>query len=270
MLIDQERGNVARAQSQSQCLLPVLLYHAVGTDRDASDPLAVSRKQFESHLEMIIESGRTPMTVTEIARALRGEIVIPARPIGITFDDADHGTLDAVEMLSSRGLRASAYVIAGDLGTPAGLTRPELDALSEVDGLEIGAHSVTHPHLDELSVGGLRMEIDGSKARLEDLLGEPLRSFAYPYGAFDSRVRAAVMAAGFDSAAAVKNAISHADDDPLAIARWTVRRSTQAEQLARLLRGEGAPLAWSRERLRTRGYRIARRAMRQIRRQGGR
>ena len=69
----------------------------------------------------------------------------------------------------------------------------------------------------------------------------------------------AVIEAGFISAAAVKNALSHWHDDPWAIARFTVLRDTPAEQVARLLAGQGAPLAWAGERLRTRGFRTARR-----------
>jgi peptidoglycan/xylan/chitin deacetylase (PgdA/CDA1 family) len=268
MLTDHERQGIARPRIEVDCVIPVLLYHGVGTARVGSDALAVSRAQFDEHLAVIAESGRTLMTIGEIAMALRGTAPLPARPVGITFDDADHGTLTAVESLAGLGMSASVYVIAGDLDTGVGLSRAELDDLARVEGVELGAHSVTHPHLDELGGGALREEIEGSKARLEDLLGQSLDSFAYPYGAFDPRVRAAVMRAGYGSAAAVKNAISHPEDDPWAIARWTIRGSTGTAQLARLLRGEGAPLAWDGERLRTRGYRRARRAWRQVRREG--
>jgi peptidoglycan/xylan/chitin deacetylase (PgdA/CDA1 family) len=270
MLTDHENRTTAGTKSEIDGVVPVLLYHGVGTARAGSGALAVSRAQFDTHLAAIADSGRTAMTIEEIARALRSSHPLPTRPVGITFDDADRGTLAAVEALAEIGMRSSVYVIAGDLDTAAGLRRSELETLAQVDGVEVGAHSITHPHLDELGAATLKEEIEGSKARLEDLLGEPLTSFAYPYGAFDPRVRGAVISAGFGSAAAVKNAISHRQDDPWAIARWTIRASTEPDQLARLLRGEGAPLAWPGERIRTRAYRRARLAWRQIRREGTR
>jgi hypothetical protein len=92
----------------------------------------------------------------------------------------------------------------------------------------------------------------------------PIDSFAYPYGAYDARVRGAVIAAGYRSAAAVKNAVSHRDDDPFAIARWTVTSATPAKRLADVLDGRGVPLGWTRERLRTRAYRTARRQRRRL------
>jgi peptidoglycan/xylan/chitin deacetylase (PgdA/CDA1 family) len=48
--------------------------------------------------------------------------------------------------------------------------------------IEIGAHTVTHPSLSTLPVDSQRLEIVRSKATLEDIVGVPVTSFAYPYG----------------------------------------------------------------------------------------
>jgi hypothetical protein len=89
-------------------------------------------------------------------------------------------------------------------------------------------------------------------------------SSAYPHGAFDRRARGLVVAAGYTSAAAVKNALSHPSDDPFAIARWTVRSTTTAADLAAVLNGTGAPRAWHGQRVRTRAFRVVRRARRTL------
>ncbi len=99
---------------------------------------------------------------------------------------------------------------------------------------------------------------------MEDVLGAGLSSFAYPHGAYDRPTRAAVRAAGFDGAAAVKNALSHTADDPFALARCTIMRDTPTRRVEELLAGRGAPLAWRHERVRTRGYRAARRVRRRL------
>ena len=62
------------------------------------------------------------------------------------------------------------------------LSPEELVALSQGGLVEIGAHTVTHPSLSSLPVASQRYEIRESKARLEETLGRPVRSFAYPYG----------------------------------------------------------------------------------------
>jgi peptidoglycan/xylan/chitin deacetylase (PgdA/CDA1 family) len=246
--------------------IPILLYHSVPRDaRAATDPLAVASARFTTHLDAIRDSGRVALTIGEIAAGLRRERPLPERPVAITFDDGYDDTLDAIHLLRERDLRATVYVTTGQVGTGSMIGRDQLRLLAELpDTVELGAHTVTHPALDELPVSAVDSEVSDSKHQLEQLLGREVDTFAYPYGAYDRRAREAVMAAGFKSAAAVKNALSHRDDDPWAIARWTVRTTTDARQIARVLNGEGAPTAWAHERLRTRGYRTARRLRRRL------
>jgi peptidoglycan/xylan/chitin deacetylase (PgdA/CDA1 family) len=245
--------------------IPVLLYHSVPAAEPPDDPLSVSKARFGSHLDAICDSGRVPVSIEALAEGLRGERDLPERPMAVTFDDAYEDTVEAVDRLNERGIPASVYVTTGQIGTGEMLRCDQLAQLaSRGEGVELGAHTVNHPYLDELDLERVREEVTASKSRLEELVGREIGTFAYPYGAYDRRVREAVIDAGFRSAASVKNAISHRCDDPWAIARWTVGRTTTAEEIARILAGAGAPPAWQHVRLRTRGYRIARRARRRI------
>jgi peptidoglycan/xylan/chitin deacetylase (PgdA/CDA1 family) len=250
----------------SMSTIPVLLYHAVNTEPPAgTDTWTVSPDQFEQHLDVIAESGRLSLTISELAELLRGERQVDREIVVVTFDDGYADTLDAVRTLCQRGLHSTVYVTTGAIGAPRMLSVADVRSLGETDGVEIGAHSVSHSRLDELAAGALEEEIGDSKRELELLLDAPVTTFAYPYGAYDRRTRATVIRVGFRSAAAVKNAISHPHDDPFAIARWTVTSKTGAERVASFLRGEGVPLSWSHERLRTRAYRVVRRARRRLR-----
>jgi peptidoglycan/xylan/chitin deacetylase (PgdA/CDA1 family) len=85
------------------------------------------------------------------------------------------------------------------LGTPAYMTRAQVLEM-DAAGVTIGAHSRTHPDLRACGPGELEGEVRGSKEDLEDLLGKPVTSFAYPTGLIDERVVAAVGSAGFTSA----------------------------------------------------------------------
>ncbi|HXQ01276.1 MAG TPA: hypothetical protein VN845_14585, partial [Solirubrobacteraceae bacterium] len=96
--------------------IPVLLYHGVPASANG-DPLAVAREQFASHIEAILDSGRTPVTVGEIAAGLRGERPLADHAVAITFDDAYDDTLDAVELLCASQLRAGVYVTTGQVDT---------------------------------------------------------------------------------------------------------------------------------------------------------
>jgi peptidoglycan/xylan/chitin deacetylase (PgdA/CDA1 family) len=237
--------------------IPVLLYHRIAADR--RDRFAVAPELFSEHLAAIEASARTSLTIGEYARCLRGCGELPARPVVISFDDGYAETPAVLVRLAAEGLRTTLYVTTGAVDAPGAVTSDDLLALSMVDGVELGAHTVSHPHLDALPDEAARAEITSSKRALEDLLDRPVDTFAYPHGAYGHRVRRMVIEAGYGCAAAVKNALSHRADDPWAIARYTCTSATTGAQLERVLAGAGVPLAWSSERLRTRAARTRRR-----------
>ncbi len=246
-------------------VIPVLLYHSV-SDRPPSNGSwgAVSPAEFAAHVDAIDASGRDAIGITTLAAMLRAEHPLPERPVGVTFDDGYADTYQAVEFLHARGIVSTVYVTTGRIGAPDCLSPQQVVGLARLPGVEVGAHGVRHQRLDELQDGELGKELGFSKAHLEQLIGERIDSFAYPHGAYDDRVRAAVITAGYRSAASVKDAVCHRGDDPFAIARWTVTPATPAERIAEVLEGNGVPLAWTRERLRTRAYRTARRNRRRL------
>jgi peptidoglycan/xylan/chitin deacetylase (PgdA/CDA1 family) len=249
-----------------QVIIPVLLYHSVSDGPTLGGSWgAVSRAQFETHVEMIAVSGRHSLTISALACMLRGERPLVERPIAVTFDDGYSDTYEAVETLRQRGLCSTVYVTTGRIGAPDRLSSEQIAALADMTGVEVGAHGVRHSRLDELDDAELEDEVEGSKRRLEQLTAQPIDSFAYPHGAYDRRVRAAVIQARYRSATAVKNALSHHEDDSFAIARVTVTGATRVGRVAEVLEGKGAPLAWTRERALTRAYRISRRSRKLLR-----
>ncbi|MBN2570205.1 MAG: polysaccharide deacetylase family protein [Deltaproteobacteria bacterium] len=61
------------------------------------------------------------------------------------------------------------------------LTVSELDDLSKGEFIEIGAHSVTHPLLNQKPLNVLKNEIFESKKTLERIVKRPICFFSYPY-----------------------------------------------------------------------------------------
>jgi peptidoglycan/xylan/chitin deacetylase (PgdA/CDA1 family) len=250
-------------------VVPVLLYHGVtARPPPGLEHFTVHPHQFTEHVGILRDAGRVGLTVSVLAACLRNRAQLPDLPVLVTFDDGYADFLDAGERLATAGLPSTLYVTTGQVGAAGMLTRRQLQSLGQA--VEVGAHSRTHPRLDELPPGQLRDEVFGSKADLEDVLQRPTRSFAYPHGDHDRHVRQTVVDAGFDSAAAVKNAFSHDRDDPFAIARITVTAGTTARRIGQLLQGRGAPPAWSGERRRTRAYRSYRRMRRRLQREAER
>ena len=131
--------------------------------------------------------------------------------------------------------------------------------------MDVGGHSVDHPHLDVLPRTRMQDEIDRCRDTLSQLVQRDVRNFAFPHGSHRRREREHLATTGWRSGAAVKNALSHSADDRFGFARVTITEQTSDDSLRMLLRGEGAPLAWRHDRIRTRAFRQVRRARQRLR-----
>jgi peptidoglycan/xylan/chitin deacetylase (PgdA/CDA1 family) len=245
--------------------IPVLLYHSVGENPSGwIAPFTVSRATLERHLDLVVASGRTPVTLSMLRDGVGGLIPLPSRPVVITFDDGFADTLTvAGPVLARHGVVASVYLTSGFMAgrSPGGdrmLDWSQVDELAQ-QGHEIGAHSVTHPQLDTLSATDAWRETSVCKQVLEDRLGTVIRSFAYPHGYSSPRVRQLVAAAGYDSACAVKNALSSVADPQLSVARLMLTASTSDDTVRQWLAGGGARVGRRDGRAATRAWRTYRR-----------
>jgi len=95
-------------------------------------------------------------------------------------------------------------VLAGQGPGPELMLTREMVLNLDRNGIEIGAHTVSHPILTSLDDAAARAEIADGKAELEAILGKPVPMFAYPNGKvgkdFDARHVAMVREAGYDAA----------------------------------------------------------------------
>jgi peptidoglycan/xylan/chitin deacetylase (PgdA/CDA1 family) len=90
------------------------------------------------------------------------------------------------------------------------------------EGVTIGAHSLTHRTLTAINSLELSYEVGGCADVLEGALGARPTCFAYPYGAWNSRVQQAVRNAGFMAAVTTMTGLNRPGCDPLALHRVNV------------------------------------------------
>jgi peptidoglycan/xylan/chitin deacetylase (PgdA/CDA1 family) len=81
--------------------------------------------------------------------------------------------------------------------THRSLALQEVLALAQGNLVDVGSHTVTHPLFPALSLRMQRGEIQRGKAYLESVLGRPVTSFCYPYGAYTAETVNLVREAGF-------------------------------------------------------------------------
>lgn len=92
-------------------------------------------------------------------------------------------------------------------------------------GMEIGGHTCSHPILAKLDDERALRQIVENKQYLESLVGQPLRSFAYPNGKpeqdYSTQNRESVRQAGYRWAVSTSPGVSDADTDPYQVPRFS-------------------------------------------------
>jgi peptidoglycan/xylan/chitin deacetylase (PgdA/CDA1 family) len=249
--------------------IPILLYHSLTAQaREAYRPYAVDPGLFRAQMEAIAEAGLASTTISDLV----GRGLTDRRAIAITFDDGFRELVDvALPILDEYGLAATVYIVTGHVGgTSRWLERDgegdrpllswtEIRSLAAA-GIEIGAHGHRHVALDLLSEGDASEEISRSRHELEEGLGRPVMSFAYPYGFHTAAIKRLVANIGFASACGVRHAFSHRQDDPYALARIMAYPSTPMNVFRAWIQGRGElQTSWRGERLQTRVWRVVRR-----------
>jgi peptidoglycan/xylan/chitin deacetylase (PgdA/CDA1 family) len=102
-------------------------------------------------------------------------------------------------------------------------------------GIDIGAHSVTHRSLTQLSSGELEREVVGCRTAIHAATGIWTDAFAYPYGLWNGWTRDVVRAAGYRAAVALTGGLNSPACDP-----WCLRRVNIPAGI-----GESAFEAWA-------------------------
>lgn len=170
----------------------ILTYHSID---EHGSLLSVSPETFRRQLEWLA-ANHIPVAPLSKVRQQPGSVAL-------TFDDGYRNFAQiAWPLLRKYRFPATVFVVVGkvggqsdwpDLGYPVPrLALMNWDEIQGVvqEGAEVGSHDLTHdPNLGVMEETQLRERLGASRAILEDRLGVPVRSFAYPYGRVNARLR---------------------------------------------------------------------------------
>ena len=176
------------------------------------------------------------------------------RAVWLSFDDNFASWYDARGLFDVMGVRATFYTNTAvfrdrapletrmeffkrieHAGEHRAMTTDELKAL-RADGHTIGAHTHTHPVLSRISLASAKQEIQTSQEILQEILDEPIRHFAYPYGLrryFDDRLIDFCKEIGIETVARAIPAMQHAPEQPYELHRSGWRFDRDAYQNVR-------------------------------------
>jgi peptidoglycan/xylan/chitin deacetylase (PgdA/CDA1 family) len=215
--------------------VPILMYHNITPRRILGfEKYCLSPRAFNEHIAWLRRLCFTSITLDELVRHRRDSRPLPARPVIITFDDGYRDCAEyALPTLHRIGFSACFYLVADLIGkTSEWLARERGMDLELLDvaqaralvnnGMQVGSHSMSHPHLDELDAAQCSHELASSRRVLEGMLGCPVRHLAYPYGSLSPMVVRAAREAGYLTATTVQEGLSGPADHDLGLRRVPV------------------------------------------------
>jgi peptidoglycan/xylan/chitin deacetylase (PgdA/CDA1 family) len=185
---------------------PVLMYHELNMPpRNTFD---TTPEAFASQLDWLKDNDYETLSLEEFISYVKKGEGFPEKSVLITFDDGYAGLPDRViPELKKRNMKAAVFIIIDRLGETEDrypyLTVSQLLEVAKEENISIGAHTISHPDLNELSKDAMMIEIARSKRILENFTGRKIQAFAYPSGNYNGAVIDAVKEAGYEVAFAV-------------------------------------------------------------------
>ena len=183
-------------QGPGDITVPIILYHRI--DYSPIDSrYYVTPEKFEEQMKLLHDWGYTSITTTMLIEAITKGAELPPRPFLFTIDDGNFDNYkNAFPIMEKYGFIGVLYIVGNYIGAENYMTVEQIIEMYDA-GWEVGSHSMNHFDLTKLDQDRLREEIVGSREMLENLLGIPILTFAYPFGAKNDSALDYVKFAGY-------------------------------------------------------------------------
>jgi len=193
------------------------MYHSIA---QGPAPLAITPETFRMQLDMLDRCGFRGVALRDYM-SMSGKSH-SAQPIAVlTFDDGYEDFAQVVvPEIESRGWSATVFLPSDLIGAsngwdPDGRGQRVMMNWHQASaavryGMELGAHSLTHPDLTKLALDAATHQIVASGVAIQQRTGQRVTSFAAPYGRTTPSIRT-VIARSYECA--VGATMAHANDE---------------------------------------------------------
>jgi peptidoglycan/xylan/chitin deacetylase (PgdA/CDA1 family) len=211
--------------------LPILLYHSVApTGSEASTDYRVTPEAFEQQLKYLRDHGYQSASPEDCYNWFYEFSHLPRGSVFITFDDGYRDFREyAWPLLQHYGFSAHVFLVAGLVGKTNVWdehlmgTKPLLDwdeiRQLQSQGATFRSHSLTNPTLPSTSLKMVWREFVQSHEIIEQELGNPIKTFAYPYGEFNRRILYLAGLCEYDLGVTCESDICTLTSSPIAMPR---------------------------------------------------
>jgi len=181
-----------------------MLYHSIGLNNAHYN---VNPEQFQMQMEYLRKKYDV-VSLDTILNFIKEGKDLPKKPVAITFDDGYYSVYqNAYPILKKYRFPAAVFITTGYVEKQMPLNGIKLRMLgwNEIremsnNDVTIGAHTITHPNLEQVDQQTAKKEILGSREEIEENTGKDVRYFASPYGKENEEIVNLIRSIGFDYA----------------------------------------------------------------------
>lgn len=228
--------------------VPILTYHSIDT---SGSVISIDPDGFKNQMRFLKDSSCNVISLNEAVMHLRNKRSFAKNSIVITFDDGFKNFFsEAFPVLQEYGFSATVFLTTNYCerfnnwpSQPSFIKAQPLLSWNDIlemkeSGVQFGAHTHNHPSLTNIPLKDAENEILLSKQIIEDRLQEEVKTFAYPYGNFNTDI-VNIVKHTFDGACTTELAIADSKSNPFLLERVDVFYIKQKTMFKKLLKPSG-------------------------------
>ncbi|MBD1227151.1 polysaccharide deacetylase family protein [Xenorhabdus griffiniae] len=233
--------------------IPLLTYHHILKDvkRFLHSSTTTSLTAFREQMAYLKRAGYITISLYELEGYLNGSINLPAKVVGLTFDDGLKSVYRyAYPILKENGQKATLFIISSRIkrhpqkwepDTLQFLSLPELYAMQDVFDFQSHTHFLhrfskknQQPILLSRSYHNILYDFKRSK-RVLSQLNPHVFYLSYPFGRYNLKAMKAAKQAGFHLAVTTVKGKVKLGDNPFSLKRLYILRTDPIEKMAKMI-----------------------------------
>jgi len=227
-------------QGPNAVVVPIILFHHVSVS-PINSQYYVPPEKFDEELKLLRDWEYTTITIEMLLKAINEGADLPPRPIIISFDD---GNLDnytnAFPIMQKYGFTGVVYIVGNYVGADKYMNADQIKDMA-ASGWEVGSHSMSHADLTFLEPQRQRYEVVESKELLEQTLGVPIKTIAYPFGKSNGAVIDYAHFAGYTAGMSLGFTYDQGSSNLFTLQRRDIKGTYSVKQFAFFLPWQGDP-----------------------------
>ncbi len=205
--------------------VPILCYHQIrdwrAIDSKSAKDYIIPVSTFKAQVKMLADSGYNSILPDQLYNYLAYGDPLPEKPVMFTFDDTDYDQYEVgAKELDKYGYKAAYFIMTVSIGKKGKVHYMSADDIKDLAkrGNTIGSHTYDHRNVKKYVAEDWVTQIEKPTKKLEEMTGQKMDYFAYPFGLWNPEAIPELKKRGFKAAYCL--AEKRDPNDPL----FTIRR----------------------------------------------